>query len=154
MYKSLSLWVSHISAPRALAGGGEGVKGHSAMTDQAVQRRPQSSSFLLPTFSWSRPLKLRMKPVKPSSCGGSRQISGHNRKPFLLFCVFFFFFLKISVPFQISPTAQRGEKSTHTRSKHRKVGAGWHAGNPISKFRYLAQQSHDHNWTNHDCGTF
>lgn len=62
------------SPTSVLIGPSPGVKGHSAMTNEAVRGRPQSSSFLLPTFSWSRPLRLRMKPVKPSSCGGSRQI--------------------------------------------------------------------------------
>ncbi|TNN27099.1 hypothetical protein EYF80_062759 [Liparis tanakae] len=36
-----------------------GVKGHSAV--------PQSSSFFFTTFSWSRPRRLRMKPMKPAS---------------------------------------------------------------------------------------
>lgn len=64
--------VSHVSADRALVR----VKGHSATTNCAVQhplpaRCPQSSSFLFTTFSWSRPLRLRMKPVNPASCGES-----------------------------------------------------------------------------------
>lgn len=62
------------SPTSVLIGPSPGVKGHSAMTTEAAVGRPQSSSFFLPTLSWSRPLRLRMKPVKPSSCGGRRQI--------------------------------------------------------------------------------
>lgn len=65
--------VSHVSADRALAGG-QGSQCNDKVcsaTSPSLHARPQSSSFFLMTFSWSRPLRVRMKPVKPSSCTGS-----------------------------------------------------------------------------------
>lgn len=65
--------VSHVSADRALAGG-QGSQCNDKVcsaTSPSLHGRPQSSSFFLMTFSWSRPLRVRMKPVKPSSCTGS-----------------------------------------------------------------------------------